>query len=74
MKPRVRYRLRCRDAKTNRSATCPISASLLELNGPHLIIALAATMMRAWRGQYGVNFPHERVEWDVITITEAAAL
>ncbi len=73
-----RYLLRCRDRQTFRSATRLISLAYAYHPDPslltNLIMELAVSITVSWPHAYGVAFPHDRAEWDVIGITEAAAL
>ena len=73
-----RYILRCRDHKTYRSNRRLISQFFAEHTDPSLtgalLIELAVSMTIEWPRLYGVAFPSDRAEWDVVTIDEEAAL
>lgn len=73
-----RYILRCRDAKTYRSNRRLISQFFAEHTDPSitaaLLIELAVSITIEWPRLYGVAFPNDRAEWDVVTIDEAPEL
>ena len=73
-----RYLLRCRDAKTYRATRRLISHYFAEHSDPELtallLIELAVSMTIDWPRVFGVPFPNDRAEWDVVTIDEAPEL
>jgi len=73
-----RYLLRCRDPRPFRSSRRRVSQFFAEHSDPSLsaalIVELAVSMIIDWPHQYGVAFPHDRAEWDVVSITKTAAL